>query len=84
MVCWMIPRLPVGGNDGRPEIIGEERHVVVGRVEIRVIEDIERVEVEAQAEAFVQNEFLAQDHIEAHLERSAEDVAAGVSVERFV
>ena len=49
-----------------------------------MVKDVERVEVEAQPESFVQEKFLAQGHVEADLEWRPEYVAAGVAVERFI
>ncbi len=69
MVCWMYPRLPNGRKRRRRRIVGEECDVVVRRIEIRMVEDIERIEVEAQAEAFVRNEFLAEGHVKAQAGR---------------
>src|ERR1039457_7218056 len=70
-------------NLGWPRVIGEEHDIVVGRVKIGVIEEIERVEVEAQTVALAKLELFAQGHIEAHLERRAEEVAARIAVKRF-
>jgi hypothetical protein len=68
----------------RPLVIGEEIDIVVGRVKIGVIEKIERVEVEAQTVALAKLELLAKGHIETHLERRAEQVAARIAVKRFI
>lgn len=62
----------------RPEVI--VRHVVVGRVEAWMIEEIERVEVEAQMHAFRDAKFFAERIVEADLKEAPENVAAAVSV----
>src|ERR1700744_4761911 len=54
-----------------------ELDVVVGRVEARVIEDVERLDVEFQVEAFVDLEILEDAHVDPRLERADENVAAG-------
>src|ERR1700691_4154102 len=62
----------------------EEGDVVVGRVEIRVIEHVERVEVQAQLETLAELELLAQRHVEAYLERPAKQVAPRAAELRLI
>ena len=52
---------------GWARIIGEEIYVVVRCVEIRMIEDIECIEIEAQPEPVVENKFFSQRHINFHV-----------------
>src|SRR5271163_3635550 len=49
-----------------------------------MVEDIEGIEVEAQPEALVQLEFLAERHVEAHTKRSAEQIAPGIGEVRLI
>ena len=49
-----------------------------------MVEDVERIEVEAQPEALVERKFLAQGHIEAHPKGSAEQIAPGAAEDRFI
>ena len=67
----------------RTLVIGEEIDVVVGRVEIGMVEHIEGIGFKAQAEALLDGELLGQAHIEAHLERTAEQVPARSPKHRF-
>src|SRR5580658_5970262 len=72
------------GRDGRRTLeVGEKVHVVVRCVEIWMVEHVERVELKTQAEAILDGELLSQAHIEAHLERPSENIAARVPVERL-
>src|ERR1700722_256012 len=52
-----------------------ELDVVVGRVEARVVEDVERLHVELEVEALVDLEIFEYSHVNARLEGAAEDVA---------
>lgn len=70
-------------NRCRAFVIGEERHVVVGGIEIGVVEDIERIRFEPQMEALFDLELLGQVHVETHLERASENVTAGASEQGF-
>ena len=53
-----------------------ELDVVVGRVETRVIEDVERLDVEFEPEALGDLEIFEDAHVHAGLERADENVAA--------
>src|SRR4029077_11932540 len=69
-------------RDGRwASEVGEEGHVVIRRVEIGMVEDIERVKFEAEVEALFERKLLRQAHIEAHLKWAAEQVPSGGSVQ---
>ena len=61
--------------------VGEEGHVVVRSVEIRMVEDIKRIKFEAQVEAVPKWELLGKTHIEAHLKWASEQVPTGGSVQ---
>src|SRR5579863_2541691 len=64
-------------RDGRRgSEIRVEADVVVGRVEIRMVEEIEGIRAEAQVEALGEAELLAERGIEADSERPAEQVAS--------
>src|SRR5580693_6817606 len=67
----------------RTSKIGEERDVVVRRVEIGMIEHVERVSPEIQPEALLEGELLGQAHVKANLERTSEQVATRTTVERL-
>src|SRR5580704_9492477 len=53
-----------------------ELDVVVGRVEARVVEDVERLHVELEVESFVDLEVFEYSHVNARLERADENIAA--------
>src|SRR5271169_2165658 len=61
--------------------VGKEFHVVVRRIEIGVVEHVKRVSFKTQLEAFLDGKLLGQTHVETHLERTPEEVAAGGAVE---
>src|ERR1700722_3219393 len=61
--------------------VGEKGHVVVRRVEVGMVEDIERIEFEAKVEALFKGELLGHAHIEAHLKWPAEQVPSGGAVQ---
>src|ERR1700685_1649250 len=65
----------------RTHEVGKEFHVVVRRIEIRMVEHIKRVRFKTQLEAFLDGELLGQTHVEADLERTSEQVPAGSAVE---
>src|ERR1700692_4396558 len=70
-----------GRDRGRNGKVGEKGHVVVWRVEIGMVEDIECVKFEAKVEALFQRELLGDTHIEPHLKWAAEQVPSGGSVQ---
>src|SRR5450755_1097805 len=67
--------------------VGEERvelHVVVGRVEARVVEDVKGLHIELQAEALGDLEIFEDGHVDTGLEGAAENVTAGRAKSGFV
>jgi len=84
-MVWLDHPQAAGRRNRRRSLVAwKEINVVVGRVEIRVIEEIERVEVKAQAEALADLEFLGERGIDAKLKRRAEEVASSSRIQRFV
>src|ERR1700736_1646426 len=71
-------------NRRRSRKVGEERHVIVGRIKTRMVENVECVEVKAQTNALCDRKLLCQTRVKAYLERTAEKIAAGAPVERLV
>src|ERR1017187_3133896 len=55
---------------------GVERKVTVWRIEIRMVENVERVRLEFQGDAFGDLEVLEKRQIEACLEWGAEDITS--------
>ncbi len=55
---------------------GIQGEIAVGRIEIRMVEDVERVSLEFQGIALSYFEILENREIESRLEWSAEDIAA--------
>src|ERR1017187_10190038 len=71
---------PLRREGSRTREIGEERNVIVGSVEIRVVEKIKRIEVEAQAETIVELERFADGRVEPYLKWRSEGVPSRVSI----
>jgi hypothetical protein len=63
-------------NRRRTHEVGEEHHVIVGRVEIGMVEHIKRIGAKTHPKALLDGEFLSHTHVEANLKRSSEQVAA--------
>ena len=78
------PQAALRRDRGRPGIVGEEIHIVVGCVEIGLVEDIECVRLETQPEALLDGKLLGQAYIEALLERTSEHVSARAPVQGLV
>src|SRR5208282_2595153 len=74
----------LGRVQNRTFIVVKEIDVVVRGVEIGMVEYVECVGLKAQTEALLDGELFRQTHIEAHLERTTEEVAAGIAIEGFV
>src|SRR5579872_31325 len=71
------------GNRGRTGEIGKEGHVVIWSVEIRMIENIERIGFKPELVALLDHERLGQAHVEAHLEWASKTVPACSSKQGF-
>src|ERR1700732_1537983 len=68
---------------GRRVAEGIEIHVVVGDIETRVIENVERIYVISERESFTESEILGRSKVKAVLERPAEDVPSARRVTVF-
>jgi len=66
----------------RQREVAEKRNVVIRRVEIRVIEEVERVGAEAQPVLFFRQERLADGQVNTLLKRPAEYIAPGAAKKR--
>src|SRR5581483_152291 len=67
------------GNRCGTFVIGEEGHVVVWSVEIRMVENVEGIGFKPELEALFNLELLGEVHVEAYLEWTSEDVPARIS-----
>ena len=61
-----------------------QRKIAVRRIEVRMVEDVEGVCLEFQSIAIAKPEILENRHVEAGLERRAEDIAAIRSVSGLI